>query len=119
MRFYQSAFTVCLHCLLSGGCDNRPEPVVRRQQRLEPVLLSLNHSVRDPESRSARKAVKSDALASVETSDKTGDAAGGHWSRTLRASCFLATIDVVSLARTLRYALHEPTWSWPKNNWQS
>ena len=59
-------------------------------------MFSLNHSVRDPVSRSARKAVKSDALASVETSD----AAGGHWSRTLRASCFFATIYVVSLART-------------------
>jgi len=85
----------------------------------EHVLFSLNHSVRDPVSRSAMKAVKSDALASVETPDTTGDTAGGRGSRTLRASCFFATICVVPLARTLRYALRKPTWSWPKNNWQS
>ena len=95
--------------LLLRRLDRVVYRAMRKAVRLERVWFSLNHSVRDTVYRSVRKAVKSDAFASVKTPDTTGDAAGGHWSRTLGASCFLATLCVVPLARTLRYALREPT----------
>jgi len=85
-----------VHAFHVHFCDDISQRDVMHRAKTQPprwavfpiqqfVWLSLNHSVRVPVSRSAGKAVKSDAFASVETSD----AAGGHWSRTLRVSCFL------------------------------
>ena len=111
--------------ILTGRCDHcpGPKPVTRLYdfwERLvcqpgdsEPPAPEGNHSTQVQltcgHTRCACGAVKSDAFASVKTPDTTGDTAGGRGSRTLRAGCIFATLCVVPLARTIRYALREPT----------